>query len=130
MARLDAIGIVVADLAATLGFYRLLGLDIPPEHDSDGHVEAVLKGGIRLMFDTEEVVASFDDGFKPSDPPGRINLAFVCNDPASVDATYRAVIDAGHRSHKEPFDAFWGQRYAIVLDPDGNHIDLFAPLGT
>jgi hypothetical protein len=35
---------------------------------------------------------------------------------------------AGHTGHKEPWDAFWGQRYAEVLDPDGNLIDLFAPL--
>jgi uncharacterized glyoxalase superfamily protein PhnB len=25
-------------------------------------------------------------------------------------------------------DAFWGQRYATVLDPDGNSVDLFASL--
>ena len=35
---------------------------------------------------------------------------------------------AGHRGHLEPFDAFWGQRYATVLDPDGNGVDLYAPL--
>jgi catechol 2,3-dioxygenase-like lactoylglutathione lyase family enzyme len=29
---------------------------------------------------------------------------------------------------KEPYDAFWGQRYANVADPDGNAVDLFAPL--
>jgi len=34
----------------------------------------------------------------------------------------------GHRAHKAPWDAFWGQRYAQVLDPDGNSVDLFAPL--
>ena len=26
----------------------------------------------------------------------------------------------------EPWDAFWGQRYAVVSDPDDNTIDLFA----
>jgi uncharacterized glyoxalase superfamily protein PhnB len=31
---------------------------------------------------------------------------------------------------RSPFDAFWGQRYATVLDPDGNTVDLFAPLGS
>lgn len=125
MARLDAMGVVVADMAATLDFYRLVGLDIPPD-DDDGHVEVVLDGGMRLMFDTEDMVASFDEAFVPPEPPGRIALAFVCDDSASVDATYQAVIDAGYRSHKKPFDAFWGQRYATVLDPDGNHVDLFA----
>jgi hypothetical protein len=28
----------------------------------------------------------------------------------------------------EPWDAFCGQRYAEVEDPDGNVVDLFAPL--
>lgn len=27
-----------------------------------------------------------------------------------------------------PWDAFWGQRYGILNDPDGNTIDLFCPL--
>lgn len=39
-----------------------------------------------------------------------------------------AVALAGFHSHVAPFDAPWGQRYATVLDPDGNHVDLFAPL--
>jgi uncharacterized glyoxalase superfamily protein PhnB len=28
----------------------------------------------------------------------------------------------------EPMDAFWGQRYAQVKDPDGTVIDLYATL--
>jgi hypothetical protein len=27
-----------------------------------------------------------------------------------------------------PYDAPWSQRYVSVLDPDGNMVDLFAPL--
>jgi hypothetical protein len=30
-------------------------------------------------------------------------------------------------SAQPPFDAFWGARYAIVEDPDGNHIGLMSP---
>jgi len=29
------------------------------------------------------------------------------------------LVGAGRQSHVAPFDAFWGQRYATVLDPDG-----------
>ena len=36
--------------------------------------------------------------------------------------------DAGFTGRKEPYDAFWGQRYATVADPDGNAVDIFAPL--
>ena len=57
-----------------------------------------------------------------------MTLAFLCQSPAEVDARYTQIIEAGFKSEKEPWDAFWGQRYASVLDPDGNCVDLFAPL--
>ena len=125
--RIDALGIVVGDMAAALSFYRLLGLDIPASADSEDHVEAVLPGGIRLMWDTVNLVRSLTDW----DPPqgGRpISLAFLCESPDEVDALHGSLVAAGHRSHAAPFDAFWGQRYATVLDPDGNPVDLFAPV--
>ncbi len=124
--RLDALGIIVSDMAASLAFYRTLGLDIPAEADGEGHVE-VSVGGIRLMFDTVETVRSFSEW----EPPGgghRMALAFLCDSPAEVDETFSTLVGAGHRPSLEPFDAFWGQRYATVLDPDGNPVDLFAAL--
>jgi uncharacterized glyoxalase superfamily protein PhnB len=57
-----------------------------------------------------------------------MGLAFLCDSVADVDARFASVIAAGFESHKQPWDAFWGQRYAQVLDPDGNIVDLFAPL--
>jgi catechol 2,3-dioxygenase-like lactoylglutathione lyase family enzyme len=127
-ARLDLIGIVVADMARSLAFYRRLGLDVPPEADSEPHVEVALTGGLRLAWDTVETIRSFDTGWTPPSGGHRIGLAFLCDGPADVDSTYRALVNAGFESHLAPFDAFWGQRYATVLDPDGNGIDLFANL--
>ena len=60
---------------------------------------------------------------------GRISLAFLCDGPDEVDRVYDAIRDAGHGVERPPFDAFWGQRYATVLDPDGNSVDLFAAVG-
>lgn len=125
---LDALGIVSTDMARTLAFYRLLGLEFPDGAAAEGHVEATLVGGIRLMIDTEELVRGFDEGFEPPVPPGRVTLAFKCASPGEVDALHAAIVDAGFESHLDPFDAFWGQRYATVLDPDGTHVDLFATL--
>ena len=127
---LDAIGFTVHDMAASLAFYRRLGLDIPAAADTDNHVEVDLGGGLRLMFDTEEVAASFDPGFvAPSENQrGRLSFAVRASDPAEVDRTYQALLDAGHSGHLEPFDAVWGQRYASVRDPDGVIVDLYAPL--
>ncbi len=126
--RLDAIGIVVSDMAASVAFYRLFGLSFPEGGEDEGHVEALLTGGARLMLDTEALVRSFDPNFRPPSEAGRIGLAFLCEDPEEVDRVYDAVLDAGHPGERPPWDAFWGQRYATVLDPDGNSIDLFAPL--
>ena len=55
-------------------------------------------------------------------------VAFLCESPEGVDRLYRELVDAGVEGYREPWDAFWGQRYAQVKDPDGNVIDLFAPL--
>lgn len=124
--RLDAIGIVTSDMAASLRFYRLLGVETPTELDD--HVEAVLENGLRLMWDTVDLVKSFDPEWKK--PVGQgIGMAFLCKSPIEVDAVYEAVVSAGFGGKREPWDAFWGQRYAQVVDPDGNSVDLFAPLG-
>ena len=115
-------------MEATLAFYRLLGLSFPEDAKEGGHVEAELPGGTRLMFDTEDVVRSFDPTFEPPSGTARIGLAFLCESPDEVDRVYDTVCEAGYRSEREPFDAFWGQRYATVLDPDGNGVDLFAAI--
>lgn len=126
MAKPDMIGMVVKDMRAALEFYRALGLDIPDDGETQDHVQ-VIANGYRIAWDTEELIKGFDPNWSP--PNGsRIGIAFLCDTPSDVDATYQRVIAKGYRSHKEPFDAFWGQRYAQVLDPDGNVIDLFAPL--
>lgn len=127
-ARLDLIGIVVTDMARSLAFYRRLGLDVPPEADIEPHVEATLPGGLRLAWDTEETIRSFDPDWTPTTGGHRIGLAFLVDDPAAVDRTYDELTALGYGGYKAPWDAFWGQRYAVVVDPDGNHVDLFAPL--
>jgi uncharacterized glyoxalase superfamily protein PhnB len=127
MPTLDAFGMVVSDMAATLAFYRALGLQFPPGADAEGHVEVTLPGGVRLMFDTIEVVQSFTEWAPPSGGH-RMGLAFRCASPEEVDATWAALTAAGHVGLKEPWDAFWGQRYAQLSDPDGSPVDLYAAL--
>lgn len=127
MPSLDAIGFVVDDLSATIAFYRALGLDIADD-DQGGHVEATLPSGMRIMWDTREVVASFDPSWTPPSGGHRAALAFRCSDPGEVDSIYAAMIDAGYVGHLAPWDAVWGQRYATLHDPDGNPVDLYAPL--
>ncbi|MFJ3231990.1 VOC family protein [Streptomyces sp. NPDC086787] len=126
--RFAVIGLVVSDLAASLAFYRRLGLVFPDGAENQPHVEAELPGGLRLALDTEETVRSFHPGWRAPSGGGRVGLAFLCGSPAGVDAMYDHLVGAGHHGELKPWDAFWGQRYATVLDPDGNGVDLFAPL--
>ncbi|MFH8991256.1 VOC family protein [Streptomyces sp. NPDC017940] len=126
--RLDMVGVVTSDLAASLAFYRRLGLDFPAGSEDLPHAEATLPNGLRFALDTEETVRSFAPDWRPVPGAGRIGLAFHCGTPAGVHAVYEELVAAGYRSELKPFDAVWGQRYATVLDPDGNGADLFAPL--
>jgi uncharacterized glyoxalase superfamily protein PhnB len=123
MPILDAIGIVVSALEPARRFYALLGLEFP---EGEGHLEALTPTGLRVMLDTEEVIRSFDPTWTPPTKGQRVGLAFLCESREGVDALYETITAAGFVGHKAPWDAFWGQRYAQVADPDGNLIDLFA----
>jgi uncharacterized glyoxalase superfamily protein PhnB len=128
MAQPDLVGIVVRDMAASLKFYRLLGLEIPASLDKEAHAEFVTPGGFRIAWDSLEMIKGIDPGWVDEPIGQRMTLAFKCKDPAEVDALYDSLVKRGYHSHKAPWDAFWGQRYAVVTDPDGNHVDLFAGL--
>lgn len=127
--QLNVIGMIVADMARSLAFYRRFGLELPPEFDGEPHAEATLPSGIRLAWDTQESLEQFVPDFKPPVPgPQRIGIAFLADDPAEVDALYDELVALGYTGENAPWDAIWGQRYAVVQDPDGNGVSLFAPL--
>ena len=127
MPHLDAIAIVTSDMAESMPLLpaargRRSGADLENDHH-----EATLPSGLRLMWDTVELIKQLRPDWQP--PVGqRLGLAFHCDTAAGVDETYAGVIAAGFTGRSEPWDAFWGQRYAQVVDPDGNDVDLFAPL--
>lgn len=115
-------------MGRTMTFYRALGLQIPDGAENEPHVEVILAGGMRLMWDPVSTVTSFDPGWTPPTGGHRAALAFSCADAAEVDTTYANMVAKGFDGHKQPWDAFWGQRYALLRDPDGNGVDLYAPL--
>jgi len=126
MPQLNALGIVASDMARSIRFYRLLGLEVP-ETPEEGHIDTSLPNGVRFMLDTEEVILSFRPDWK-RETGNQIGIAFECESAAEVDATYARIVEAGFHGEKEPWDAFWGQRYAQLQDPDGVGVDLYAPL--
>ncbi len=126
--QFDFFGVVVSDMARSVAFYRRLGLDFPDGAENEQHVEAPLPGGMRYALDTEDVIRSFDPDWKRPTDGHAGGGAFRCDSPAEVDRVYGELLSAGGSAHKEPWDAFWGMRYAQLEDPDGTVIDLYAPL--
>jgi uncharacterized glyoxalase superfamily protein PhnB len=115
-------------MARSLAFYRRLGLEFPEGAESEDHVEAQLPGGMRYALDTEKVMRMFDAGWQRPTGGHAVGGAFRCESPEDVDRVYADLLGAGGSPHKEPWDAFWGQRYAQIKDPDGTVLDLYAPL--
>jgi catechol 2,3-dioxygenase-like lactoylglutathione lyase family enzyme len=126
MPQLNAIGIVASDMSRSIAFYRALGLEVP-ETPGEGHVDTFLPSGVRFMLDSEETIRSFRPDWSRA-AGNQLALAFECSSPAEVDETYARLTAAGFHGEKEPWDAFWGQRYAQLADPDGVPVDLYASL--
>lgn len=124
--QLDMIGLVVADMGKALAFYRRLGLEIPASADGEPHVDVALSGGMRIAWDTVDTIRSFDAHWTAPSGGARMSLAFRCESPEAVDRVYADLVDAGYDGHLPPWDAFWGQHYAVLHDPDANDVALYS----
>ena len=125
--KLDAISLTSTDLEKSVEFYSLLGFIFSKFEKDEKHIEPQTKPGeVRLMIDAADLIESIT-GSKPI-PANHSSFAILCKNPVEVDEVAKSIKAKGFTVIKEPWDAFWGQRYAIVQDPDGYMIDLFAPL--
>jgi catechol 2,3-dioxygenase-like lactoylglutathione lyase family enzyme len=123
---LNAVGIVTSDMARSLEFYRQLGLEVPDTPD-EGHVNIDIADGMRIMLDSETEIRRFRPDWERT-TGNQLALAFGCASPSEVDEVYARLAAAGFPGDKEPWDAFWGQRYAQLRDPDGVPVDLYATI--
>ena len=131
---LSAVGVASSNLVASVAFYAALGVTFA---DGAGaapdarHVEGTTAGGCRVMLDSVDLLKSLaaKSTVPWEDPRGTaVTLCFEQPSPADVDSAFAAGLRAGGRTRTAPWDAFWGQRYASLLDPDGNQVDVFAAL--
>jgi uncharacterized glyoxalase superfamily protein PhnB len=123
--QLDTVGLVVKDMGKALAFYRVLGLAIPTGQDDEAHVEFTTSTGFTLGFDAEATVREVDPQWQTPNGGQRLSLQFKCDAPTDVDATYDKLMVTGYRSYQAPWDSYWGQRFARVIDPDDNVVNLF-----
>jgi catechol 2,3-dioxygenase-like lactoylglutathione lyase family enzyme len=128
--RLDQINLIVGNVEASRAFYGRLGLDFGTEHDpvwSEHHVSA-LHGDAVLIdvdLDSQAFVTKWNHGW-----PGGAGavLGFKVGTRAEVDDLVAELATAGVPVQQEPYDAFWGARYAVVSDPDGNGVGIMSPM--
>ena len=124
------VDLVASDVASTLAFYRRLGVEVPDdavwEHGGrQHHVEVKMPSGKAIGINSQELTHAYDSGW-PEGATGSI-LIFSVPDRETVDKLYAEMVEGGAVGHLPPTDAFWGARYAIVDDPDGNHVGIMSP---
>ncbi len=129
---LNGLNLIVSDMEAALTFYRLLGLDIPDSaiwstESGPQHVEVNLTDSFTLEFDSIALTKSYNPAYEgpASGTTSLIDFAFTSR--ADIDECYAKLVNAGYDGLLAPFDAFWGARYAIITDPDGNQVALTSP---
>jgi catechol 2,3-dioxygenase-like lactoylglutathione lyase family enzyme len=126
---LAQLNLVVADMAASVAFYRRLGLQIDATRPfAAHHIDVAMPNGFVLSLDSVEFAKRWDVGLRAHAGPGRNVIGFNLPSRDAVDERYADLTAAGYTGQQPPYDAFWGARYAIVDDPDGNPVGLMSPL--
>ena len=130
---MDQVNLVVGDMAAALAFYRHLGVTIAepqewPPHSGALHAETDTPGGARFELDNRAMVEIWHASWREGRGGSRVVLGFSFASREAVDERYAKLTALGYASRQAPCDAFWGARYAIVQDPDGNDVGLMSPI--
>jgi predicted lactoylglutathione lyase len=123
---LNQLNIIVRDMDATLAFYRSLGLEIEAK-PGEVHASVTLENGLLVEFDAAAFASKWDTGSSGA-TGGSTVLGVAVASREDVDRLCDVAATAGGRSRQPPYDAFWGARYAIVEDPDGNPVGLMSPV--
>jgi catechol 2,3-dioxygenase-like lactoylglutathione lyase family enzyme len=126
--KLDQVNLVVRDMDAMAAFYEALGVKLlagPPEWQPH-HRNSDVDGGAHLDLDSTAFAPAWNRGW----PEGRsgVVLGFRTANADEVDRLYGKLTAAGYVGQQEPYDAFWGARFAVVEDPDGNAVGLMSPM--
>jgi uncharacterized glyoxalase superfamily protein PhnB len=128
---LNQLNIVARDFDAALEFYRRFGVDVPDGislPDGTRHAEVTLANGFVLEFDSHALARIYNAGWRRREGSSRALIGFSLPTRDAVDRRYAELVAAGYQGRQPPYDAFWGARYAIVADPDGNDVGLMSPL--
>ncbi len=130
---LNQLDLVARDVDASIAFYRLLGAKIPKSaiwatKTGAHHVTVKFGNGVDLALISPKMARAYNGGYRGTGRGGALVIGFAVKTRGAVDRSYAKLTAAGHKGLQPPFDAFWGARYAIVADPDGNHVGIMSPM--
>lgn len=124
---LEQVNLVVHDMNAMVRFYEHLGVrfsSTPPEWASH-HRSGDAAGVSDFDLDSSSFAAVWNRGWEPEQTG--VVLTFRVPSRVAVDELHSELVRAGYQSQQPPYDAFWGARFAVVVDPDGNSVGLMSP---
>lgn len=121
---LAQVNVIVSDLARAKEFWEVLGWVSTPRHPKAALL--TFANGMNLVLHEPEFARMWDPAFAGS-VAGSTVIDINVASRAAVDDAYARVLAAGYHGSVEPWDTFFGARYAIVCDPDGHRIGLKSP---
>jgi catechol 2,3-dioxygenase-like lactoylglutathione lyase family enzyme len=128
--RLDQLNLVVHDVQSSRAFYARLGVDFEGDNDpvwSHHHVSGLHNERVPLDLDLDST--TFANKWDRGWPGGKgLVVGFKVERREDVDALVAELTSEGAPVQQEPYDAFWGARYAVVSDPDGNGVGIMSPV--
>lgn len=123
--RLDGMGLLVADMATMVRFYRdVLGFEIREQEDA-ANVYLVKDGTLFMLYrrrDFERMTHRKYQYLKGVN--GHFEIALQVDTFDAVDREYQRVIAAGAQPILPPTTEPWGQRTCYIADPEGNLIEI------
>jgi PhnB protein len=122
----------VRDAEKAIDFYKnAFGFEeIEVSKDASGSIQHVemKKGEALIMFSPEGAFGCLDKKAPITLGIGMpMNLYIYCED---TDALYRTALEHSAKIITEPHDAFWGDRFCSIIDPDGYEWGFCTFLGT
>ena len=121
--KLTMVGIIVKDMKQSIDFYELIGFSVEAKYSED-YVELV-SDSVRISLNNESMIESVY-GFKPNLSGERLELAFELGSKEEISEVCSVIESKGHKVLKKLWLAPWNQYYALILDPNGNILSLFA----
>jgi catechol 2,3-dioxygenase-like lactoylglutathione lyase family enzyme len=133
--QFNQVNLVVEDMDAAVAFYQALGMTVRfdggewPPGSGARHVALDNAEGAIFELDNLAMARIYHGGWRSPNPEARpVVLGFSLPSREAVDETYQALVAAGYAGRHEPYDAFFGARYAVVCDPAGNDVGFMSPI--